>query len=727
MRPLVASYRLQLRQGVDFDRAVELLPYIAGLGVSHLYLSPIFTAESGSTHGYDVANPAEIDPVLGGRAGYERLAAAAKARGLGIILDLVPNHTVLSVENPWLLDALTHGADSAYARHFDVDWEAGLILPILPEPRDEMIAAGAFEIDRETQRVRWEGGWLPLAPGTAGEGGVAEILDRQHWQLRHWVRERRKLSHRRFFNITSLIGMRVEDRAVFDAMMALPLELVRAGLADGLRIDHVDGLADPAGYLGWLRDEVGPDVPVWVEKILTGDEEMPDWPVEGTTGYEANDRISRLLLDEAGMDRLDAMWRGVTGARGDYEAACRAARHQILSGDLAAELREMQRRAGAALEEAGQTLPEETLRAALREMLVAFPRYRSYIAADGPSAEDRALLDQTIAIAAGAGADNAALDMLRDVLLSPRGQIGAAFVVRFQQVTGAVVAKAQEDTAFYRHTRCLAEAEVGSEPDAAPLAGPAFEAWCATRLERWPSAMSLGSSHDTKRAEDARARLVAMTHLPAEVAELWVQAHTLDAPEPPDEATRWYILQSAIALWEPDREDLEARLAAHLEKALREAKELTDWHAPDEEAESRAADFAGALLGAWREAPPAALEALVARGEALSLSQLALRFVIPGVPDIYQGSETGTFALTDPDNRAPLDPDAPVSGFGARKLALMEELVDLRRALPELFVTGSCSVTQDGERITLTRAQGGAQVALTVVTDGTAAPELTRS
>lgn len=727
MKPLVASYRLQLRQGVDFDRAVELLPYIAGLGVSHLYLSPIFTAESGSTHGYDVANPAEIDPVLGGRAGYERLAAAAKERGLGIILDLVPNHTVLSVENPWLLDALTHGADSRYARHFDIDWDSRLILPLLPEPRDDMIAAGAFEIDRETQRVTWEGGWLPLAPGTAEEGGVAEILDRQHWHLRHWVRERRRLSHRRFFNITSLIGMRVEERAVFDAMMALPLELVHAGLAEGLRIDHVDGLADPAGYLDWLREEVGPDVPVWVEKILTGDEDMPDWPVEGTTGYEANDRITRLLLDEGGMDRLDAMWRGVTGARGDYEAACRAARHQILSGDLAAELREMLRRAEAALEEAGQQLPEDALREALREMLVAFPRYRSYITAeDGPSAEDRALIDETIAIAAVAGADSAALEALRDVLLSPQGEVGAAFVVRFQQVTGAVVAKAQEDTAFYRHTRCLAEAEVGSEPDAEPLSGENFEDWCTARLARWPRAMSLGSSHDTKRAEDARARLIAMTHLPAEVAELWVHAHTLDAPEPPDESTRWYILQSAVAFWEPEREDLEARLAAHLEKALREAKELTDWHEPDEEAEGRAKAFAEALLGAWRAAPPAALEALVARGEMLSLSQLALRFLIPGLPDIYQGSETGTFALTDPDNRAPLNPDAPVSPFGARKLTLLKELIDLRRALPELFAAGECRVSEDGERLTLIRAQDGAEVALHVATDGSAAPEIMR-
>ena len=379
MTPLVATYRLQLRQGVDFDRATELLPHIAELGVSHLYLSPIFTAEGGSTHGYDVANPAEIDPVLGGRAGYERLAAAARSQRLGIVLDLVPNHTVLSPENPWLHDALVHGAASPYARYFDVDWTVGLILPILPEPIDEMIRGGAFEIDRDAMRLHWDGGWLPLAPESAGAHGIADTLERQHWQLRHWERERKRLTHRRFFNVTTLIGMRIEKREVFDAMMALPLQLVRDGLADGLRIDHADGLADPKQYLQRLRSAVGPDVPVWIEKILTGEEELRDWPVTGTTGYEANDRITRLLMDGTGLDLLDSIWRGATGARGDYAAACREAREQILSHELSAELGEMTRRVVDALAEQGMAVAEDGLRTTLRALLVAFPRYRSYV------------------------------------------------------------------------------------------------------------------------------------------------------------------------------------------------------------------------------------------------------------------------------------------------------------------------------------------------------------
>ncbi|MBY6005069.1 malto-oligosyltrehalose synthase [Salipiger bermudensis] len=724
MRPLIATYRLQLRQGVDFDRAIALLPYIAGLGVSHVYLSPIFTAESGSTHGYDVADPAEIDPVLGGRAGYERFARVAHRHQLGIILDLVPNHTVLSVENPWLLDALTHGADSRFARYFDIDWQQGLILPILPEPLDEMLAAGSFEIDPEAARVSWEGGWLPLAPGTAEAGEVAAIFDRQHWHLRHWVRERRRLSHRRFFNITSLIGMRVEERAVFDAMMALPLELVREGLADGLRIDHIDGLADPAGYLGWLRDELGTDVPVWVEKILTGDEAMPAWPIEGTTGYEANDRITRLLLDEDGMERLDGMWRGATGTHHDYEEACCAARHQILSEDLAAELGEMTRRGVTALEEAGRPSDPDTVREALRAMLVAFPRYRSYIDADGPSGEDAALLDTMVCDAAAGLSDRTVLDHLHAVLLEPAGPEGRGLVRRFQQVTGAVVAKAQEDTAFYRQTRCLAEAEVGSEPDAPPLSPEAFEAWSAERLTQWPDAMTLGSSHDTKRAEDARARLIALTHLPDSAAALWQQAEALDAPHPPDDSSRWYILQSALALWEPQRDDLEERLSAHLQKALREAKELTDWHVPDEEAEAQAAAFATALLADWRRAEPAALRDLVALGERLSLVQLALRCMVPGVPDIYQGSETGTFALTDPDNRAPLDPAAPVSAFGARKMALLDDLLTLRRQHRDVFARGECRIERDGSALRLVRSLSGREVALRFTTDAATLPKL---
>lgn len=722
MTPRVATYRLQLRQGVDFDRAAELLPHIAELGASHLYLSPIFTAESGSTHGYDVANPAEIDPVLGGRAGYERLAAAARAQGLGIVLDLVPNHTVLSPENPWLHDALIHGAESPYAKFFDVDWRAGLILPILPETPEQMIRDGAFEIDRDAQRLTWEGGWLPLAPGSAGAGAIEEVLARQHWRLRHWEHERKRLTHRRFFNVTTLIGMRIEEHDVFDAMMALPLALVRDGLAEGLRIDHVDGLADPGQYLRRMRAALGPEVPIWIEKILTGEEALPDWPVTGTTGYEANDRITRLLLDAAGLDRLDAIWRGATGARGDYAATCRAARAQILSHELAAELGEITRRAMAALTEAGVAAEEGPVRESLRALLIAFPRYRSYIDAYGPSPEDEALLAQSVAEASAQLGDRRIPIALHRVLLSPVGAAGRGFLRRFQQVTGAVVAKAQEDTAFYRHTRCLAEAEVGSEPDAPPLSPQDFEMWCSERLRHWPGALTLGSSHDTKRAEDARARLIALTHMPDNAAALWRQAEALDVPHPPEAATRWYILQSALALWEPERDDLEERLAAHLEKALREAKELTQWHDPDEAAEAQAAAFARALLAAWRLEEPEPLRAMIALGERLSLTQLALRCMIPGVPDIYQGIETGLFALTDPDNRAPLDPKAPVTAFGVRKRALLRELLDLRRRYPEVFARGGCRTEHDGVALRLFRDHGEVAVTLRFSRSGATEP-----
>lgn len=728
MRPLIASYRLQLRQGVDFGRAAQLLPYIADLGVSHLYLSPIFTAQSGSTHGYDVANPAEIDPVLGGRSGYERLVTAAQAHGLDIVLDLVPNHTVLSTENPWLVDALTHGAESRFAKYFDVDWAEGLILPLLPQPKDEMLQQGAFKIDTGGQRITWEGGWLPLAPGSAESGDPAEVLQRQHWHLRHWVRERKRLTHRRFFNITSLIGMRIELPEVFEAMSALPLSLLREGLAHGLRIDHVDGLADPAEYLRRLRQEVGPKLPIWIEKILTGEERLRHWPVTGTTGYEANDRITRLLLDAEGMDRLDRMWRGATGAKGDYAAACRAARHQILSEDLAAELSELTRIALQALnetdaEEDAALVKPEQIKEALRALLVAFPRYRSYIDSDGPSAEDLQLLTQTAEEAAATLPDRQMLDRLHARLAAPKGPAGRAFVRRFQQVTGAVVAKAQEDTAFYRHTRCLAEAEVGSEPDAPPLTPAEFEDYCTERACLWPQALTLGSSHDTKRGEDARARLIALTHLPEEAAVLWAQAARLKGPNTPGGSVLWYILQSAIALWDPDRADLEDRLEEHLEKALREAKELTDWHDPDEDAEAQAADFGRALLAQWRADPPEALRKLVSMGEGLSLTQLALRVFMPGVPDIYQGSEKGSFDLTDPDNRTPLDPAAPISVFGWRKTALLKELVALRRADPELFTKGSTRLTPEAEGLALTRSLGGRAQRLLFSAEGAFDPQ----
>ncbi|GGG79841.1 malto-oligosyltrehalose synthase [Salipiger pallidus] len=720
MKPLSSTYRLQLRQGVDFDRAVELLPHIAGLGVSHLYLSPIFTAEPGSTHGYDIADPTEIDPELGGREGFTRLSRTARHDyGILLVLDLVPNHTVLSPENPWLFDALRHGAKSHYAGYFDIDWSHGLILPILPDPFDDMVAAKAFTVNREEERLEWEGGWLPLAPGTASLDWD-EMMRAQSWQLRFWERERRRLSHRRFFNVTTLIGMRIEEPQVFDAMMALPIQLVQEGLVHGLRIDHVDGLAQPGEYLGRLRKAVGDGVPIWVEKILTGDEDMPaDWSTEGTTGYETSDRISRLLTAPEGRETLDAFWREATGVQGDYEALCVETRGLILDTDLGAELTEMTARAASALAERGERERDaDALRGAIRALLCSFPQYRSYVTPDGARAEDEALLSQTFRGAEKLGCDDGALTALRGLFDGPEGPKTLAFVTRFQQVTGAVVAKAQEDTAFFRYTRNLAECEVGSEPDSPTLSPEDLNEWAQARLTRWPVAMNLGSSHDTKRAEDARARLVAITHHPEALRALWQHAAPLACTGAPPAHLRWYILQSALALWEPGREDLGDRLAAHLEKAMREARQLSTWTDPDEAAERQAAEFGRALLDSWETTRPQALQTLVEAGHRLSLVQFCLRCLLPGIPDIYQGTEFGSFALTDPDNRDPLDPEQALSDFGQEKLAKIRCLLRLRLRDPEFFMRADCTITEDGSEIELCRRLGTAWLKLRFRRDG---------
>ncbi|MBC7139710.1 MAG: hypothetical protein H5U17_13460 [Defluviimonas sp.] len=345
--PVRASYRLQLRNGVGFAEAEALLPYLAGLGISHLFLSPVQTARQGSTHGYDIRDPGQIEPELGGRAGYSRLAAAARARGMGLILDVVPNHMAFDPETPWLADVLRHGQASRYARHFDIDWSSGaLSLPMLEGSFAEAVAAGGATIAEAPGGpvLKLGGLVLPLAPGSeAGLGpdpgpeALLRLHEAQHWRLRDWRSETRRLSHRRFFNVTQLIGVRVEEPVVFEDVHVLIFDLVAAGEVDGLRIDHVDGLADPAGYLRRLRDRVG-DLPVWVEKILTGDEALRPWPVQGTTGYEAARAIAQVLGRAEGVAALDGAWRRATGYEGDFARTLAQAKRDVLAADLAAEV-----------------------------------------------------------------------------------------------------------------------------------------------------------------------------------------------------------------------------------------------------------------------------------------------------------------------------------------------------------------------------------------------------
>jgi (1->4)-alpha-D-glucan 1-alpha-D-glucosylmutase len=722
-----ATYRLQLREGMTFERTIDRLGPIRDLGVSHLYLSPIFTAQAGSTHGYDVTDPTAIDPCLGGREGFEALARAAQAAGLGIIIDIVPNHAAFSLENPWLLDVLRHGERSRWARHFDIDWGAGrLVLPFLPDTFEAMLEAGRIRaVDGPEGPVLCAGDLeVPLTPHALTEDeregdpdALRALHARQAWRLAHWELERDGVTHRRFFNVTGLIGIRVEDEQVFHDTHALTFELVREGLVQGLRVDHVDGLADPTDYLRRLREAVG-GTPIWIEKILVGDETLPSWPVEGTTGYEACAALARVLTDRAGLAKLDELWRRETGEARDWPEVLAAAKAQVIRQDLAAELAQLKNLAMAAAEASGEVeAGEEALREAVLALLVEVPRYRTYL--ESPDADRRAedlrLMDEAAEHAARNLVSDRALRFLTEAICDAANPDAQRLRQRFQQVTGALMAKSQEDTAFFRFTRCLAHCEVGGEPGDPAWTPARFGEWLAERTGR---DLVLTSSHDTKRAEDARMRLVAMTHLPQAFAQVWEDSKRVPGAGAVPAATRWYVVQSLLALWEAGREDLDERLAKHLEKAMREAREVTNWTHPREEAEERPETYARALARAWADRLPPGAAELLARAEDLSLAQVAIKGLMPGIPDFYQGAEGPLHHLTDPDNRLAVDWDRlgcpEPGGFAHRKDALTRRLLALRRERPGLFTEGTCRVEGDEGAWRLRRESGDGRLVLSL-------------
>ncbi len=701
MRLPTATYRLQFRAGMDFGRAVALVPYLDALGVSHLYASPLFTATPGSSHGYDVTDPTEIDPVLGGRAGLERLSAALKARGMGLVLDIVPNHMAFAPQTPWLRDVLRRGEDSRFARHFDLDTgRERLRLPWLPDHFEVLADGMSVEEDPDGPVLVAGDLRVPLAAtaslDAARRGASGDAIRRLHaeqpWRLVHWRTEQDALTHRRFFNVTGLVGVRVEDAQVFEDTHALLFDLVDGGIVDALRIDHVDGLADPADYLARLRARL-PDTPIWVEKILSEGEDLPRWPIEGTTGYEVSRLIGRLVLDADGRDRIAAAYSEATGRDAPVLEVFARAKRQILTEDLAAELWSLHGMLGAIAAEdpVGVEWGPEALRQAIVELVAAFTRYRTYMG-DRVSEDDRRVISRAAEAAVAANPTPGAIPFLAEALMRD-GPLPRALRVRFQQVTGAVIAKAQEDTAFYREVPLLSANEVGGEPDDGALAADAFHAAMAARARDWPRAMTLTSSHDTKRSEDARMRIAAVTHDP----DAFLAFARVVEEEPGDVGPnlRWYLAQTVLAMaGEPDLAD---RLELHVEKALREAKRSTFWSAPNSEVEDAARAFARRLAARF-DPLPSALAPLLARSGRLILVQAALRLTLPGIPDIYQGTEIAAFALTDPDNRRPPDFDALAAGLAdparlsrdidRRKLSLTARLLRLRRADPALFLDG---------------------------------------
>jgi (1->4)-alpha-D-glucan 1-alpha-D-glucosylmutase len=705
MRLPTSCYRLQFRGGMDFDRAAGLAPYLAGLGISHVYASPLFTATDGSTHGYDITDPTRIDPALGGREGLERLSQALKANGLGLVLDIVPNHMAFAPGTPWLRDVLRHGTDSRYARHFDLDPDAERVrLPWLPAPFEEVAEGPGLTVADDPDGPVLVAGDLrvPLAATPsldAAREDPARIRDlhaEQPWRLVHWRTEHDAISHRRFFSITGLIGMRVEDEAVFEDIHALLFELVEEGIVDGIRIDHIDGLADPDAYLARLRARV-PDTPVWVEKILTGPEQLPpQWPVQGTTGYVTARALSRLLTEQEGLDRIAATYRETTGRADPVEDVIWRARHQVMTHDLAAELWSLQRMFGdlAAQDPRGAEFGQETLREALLEFIAAFPRYRTYMTGTAISAADAALVRSTVGRAVQRLTQAGALPFLGDVLTRPEPET-ARFRLRMQQVTGAAVAKSAEDTAFYREVRLLSANEVGGEPDDDPLGIDGFHRAMERRAEQMPHGLTLTSSHDTKRSEDARMRIAAITRAP-EAFEAWFRICRGFAPPRLDPNLVWYIAQTFLAL-EPRDGDMGERLADHVVKALREAKSESFWTAPDLELEAAAQAFVRRLASHFPKHAPEVAE-IIHAAERLSLIQAVLKLTIPGIPDIYQGCELPFHALTDPDNRRAVDfdlrrraledPSVLEAGPSRTKFDLTRRLLQLRREEAELMLHG---------------------------------------
>ncbi|QAR46287.1 malto-oligosyltrehalose synthase [Kosakonia cowanii] len=752
-----ATYRLQFRNGMTFERAVALVPYIKKLGISHLYASPIFTATSGSTHGYDVTDANEIDPTLGGREGFDKLAQALKAAGLGLIIDIVPNHMAASLENAWWRDVIAKGEKSPWAHHFDIDWSRRLTLPFLGEDFEAVVEKGELKVEADPQtgkpafvyyesvyplvEASWQGREQEIL-GLTDAAKITELHAQQPWRLMSWRDAASDLSYRRFFEITGLVGMRVEDDQVFDDTHKLILELVHSGAVDGLRVDHVDGLADPRGYLMRLRQKAGDDCHITVEKILGKGEHLPDdWPVSGTTGYEFIAALSDVLVDDENLDGLREAYDQVVGKPVDMKAELRSAKLLMVDRNFAGEFSVLLRLAGDIAGHEASAPAEEALRQALRELLIAFPVYRTYGTAQGLPPADLALLQKVVSKvkASSFAPQPTALDFITRILTgdlpdSARDE-AARFRTRFQQLTGPLMAKSVEDTLFFRQNMDLALNEVGAEPLRRNFSLARFHQEMQTRLEKQPDALSGTSTHDTKRGEDARARLYTLTEAPARWAECvtrWREMNKdkvsmLEDGPAPRPAVAWMIYQALAGVWpvtlQPDDAEglkaLEGRFVEFVEKALREAKQRTDWVDSNDAYESAVLDYVRHLLSPdnqpFLQDFTTSLLPFIRAGLVNSLTQTLIKLAAPGVPDIYQGSEALNFSLVDPDNR--LEPDYPElerlldaqehadprlqEGWssGQLKQSFIARLLHLRQEKPALFRHGDyLPLNADGEQ-----------------------------
>ncbi|HET9690587.1 MAG TPA: malto-oligosyltrehalose synthase [Acidimicrobiales bacterium] len=810
--PRRATYRVQMHAGFTFDDAAAIADYLADLGVSHLYLSPVLQAAPGSTHGYDVVDPTRVNGELGGDEAHARLQGALGRAGLGQLLDVVPNHMAITGrDNTWWWDVLENGPASVYASYFDVDWDPPesklrnvVTMPILGDHYGRVLEAGDLAVSREEGNLllRYFDHALPLSPRTydelldgaaarldgassdprtdeagdprleleslaaafaklphaertdadsvrerhrdkevlkgrlaallAGHPSVAAavdaeiaglngdvdrldgLLERQNFRLAWWRTAGEELDYRRFFDINDLAGIRVEDPQVFEDSHRLVLAWLHDGVIDGVRIDHVDGLRDPAAYLDRLA-AAAPGAWVLVEKILEGDEELPaDWATDGTTGYDWMTLLGSVLTDPDGDAAVRDAYQAFSGVGERFEEVVHQAKVEMLDGSLAADLTRLASWFSLVCEHHRRyrDYTRRDLRDALAAVLAAMPVYRTYARlGHTASAEDVRIVDAAV-LTAGIrhpDIDDELLAFLRDLLLlRVEGEEEAEVAMRFQQLSGPVMAKAVEDTAFYRWVPTTWRNEVGGDPGRAPVGLDHFHARCQRNQQAHPAALLATSTHDTKRSEDVRARLSVLAEDPtgwAARAARWRDhnaAHR-DAP-PPDRSTEWLLYQTVVGAWPIDAE----RLKAYMAKATHEAKQHTSWTDPDRFYDDALAGFIDEMLADDELVADIAgyVATLQRPGWVVGLTQKLVTLTAPGVPDLYQGSECWDLSLVDPDNRRPVDYDAhrrlldgvrdrsaaevwaAESGDGAAKLAVVRAALAVRAEQPEAFGDG---------------------------------------
>ncbi len=751
MRAEIATYRLQMWGGFTLDDTTAIAEYLAQLGISHLYSSPLLQAVKGTTHGYDVLDHSHVNRELGGEAAFERLSGALRKHNLGLLLDIVPNHMAIGgKDNLWWWDVLENGQSSKYAPYFDVEWmppESKLhhqvMLPVLGDHYGRILDAGEIHIERhggaftvhyvdhvfpiaprslqfiltraasaaasedlaffadtlEQLPSSWATDWASLrrrhrdkgilgllltrflredpVAATAVDRTIEEInrdhqalhdlLERQNYRLAFWRTARQDMGYRRFFDINTLIGLRIEDEQVFADVHDLVFRWLRPdGPVAGVRVDHPDGLLDPEQYLIRLRDRV-PSGWIVVEKILMPEEQLrASWPVSGTTGYDFLNQVMGLFIDGDSEEPLTRFYGDFTGETRNFSDILREKKLHILRQMLGSDLNLLTSMLLNICERHPyhRDYTRQGLHDALRELMVDFPVYRTYVRPriGQVTEDDERVVTHAIQLVKTRRVDLGSdlLGFISDILLlKVTGDLESDFVTRFQQVTGPVMAKGAEDTAFYCYHRFIALNEVGGDPGRYGVTVEQFHAWCENMQRHWPKTMLATSTHDTKRSEDVRARLVTLSEMPTrwmDTVSVWSKRHIRYwGTQTPDHNFEYFWYQTLVGTWPFEQE----RALAYCEKAVREAKAHTSWTDPHMDYEDSVRSFVRSLYedDDFLAELGHLVDDLETYGQQTSLAQTLIKLTAPGIPDLYQGTELWNFSVVDPDNRRPVDYD----------------------------------------------------------------------